>query len=816
MPTIADQKNWEKDMTALGVARFRAQQENAKKGERFTDTSAGGRLLRVYLSQVGAAISDEVNNPRRRNMYLKLLKGIDFDKLAMFTLYRVIECVYKPGTVQRVAASIGKMVEDELRFSKFEIELPEYYNAVQRDLDNRHSTSYTHRHRVLVKKMNDKEVEWTTWTNETHVGVGLVLLGAAEAASDLIKRGKKDGNTTIEPSDEVLEWINNHDDSIEIMLPDRMPCIVQPVEWTDWKDGGFHTRRLNNLTPLVKTRSGQQRDTQAPLLDTVAMPAILNSVNAMQNTTWTVNQPILEVVQQVWKRGLEIGMPRSVPYEIPSAPIPEGKKPGDLVGPAKVRFDDWKAEARVLHGLEGERKAGLMSVVRAMRMADRLKPMELLWLVYQLDFRSRTYTTTNGVSPQGSDVSKAMLHFGEGTVLGERGLYWLKVHGANKYGYDKDDYDGRVAWVDGRTEQLIAAGTDPLANTDVWKGADKPYQFLAFCVEFASASLHPGGAKHFVSRLPVALDGSCNGLQHFSAMLRDEVGGRSVNLVPSARPSDIYQDVANVATEKLLSIVTDPSHPEYALAANWLGVFKKHTDGKMNRKLAKKPVMTLPYGSTLQTCTQTVHGWYLDLKDEYLPKGTAFQHSVFLSRVMWESIGEVVIAARAAMKWLQQCARKLAKHNEPIIYTTPVGFPMVQFSPLMDTKRIHAQIGGSIKVQVRKELPGVDTYGAANGSSPNLVHSVDAAHMHMVVEQGAKEGMTHFAMIHDDFGTHACYIDRWHAIIREQFVRLHTEHDILREFRDQQEERTGIALPDLPAVGTLDLSGVLKSDFFFG
>jgi hypothetical protein len=109
MPTIADQKNWEKDMTALGVARFRAQQENAKKGERFTDTSAGGRLLRVYLSQVGAAISDEVNNPRRRNMYLKLLKGIDFDKLAMFTLYRVIECVYKPGTVQRVAASIGKI-----------------------------------------------------------------------------------------------------------------------------------------------------------------------------------------------------------------------------------------------------------------------------------------------------------------------------------------------------------------------------------------------------------------------------------------------------------------------------------------------------------------------------------------------------------------------------------------------------------------------------------------------------------------------------------------------------------------------------------
>lgn len=816
MPELSEQRKWERDMTSLGVARFRAQESNALEGERYTDTSAGSRLLRVYLSQVSADIGEQIANTRRRSIYLKLLRGIDLDKLAMFTLHRVIECIYKPATIQKVAAGIGKMVEDELRFSKFELEKPEFYNALIRDMEAKKTTGYQHRHRVLVNRMNAEAISWEAWSNEVHIGVGLILLSCAERSSDLIVRGKKNGAVTVEPSDEVLEWINKHDESIEIMLPDRMPCIVPPNDWEDWKHGGFFTSRLRSLTPLVKTRAGQQRDTQGPLLDTACMDTVTTSVNAMQNTSWQINRKILEVVREVWERGLEIGMPRSTPYEIPAAPIPEGMKSKDLSGLDKLRFEEWKAEARTLHGLEGERKSALMSIVRAMRMAARLEHLDLMWLVYQLDFRSRTYTTTSGVSPQGSDVSKALLQFGEAKELGERGWYWFRVHGANKYGNDKGHYSERVEWVDDNSDALVRAGLDPLGNTDIWKNADKPYQFLAWCIEYASAIHQEGGPHAFKSRTAVALDGSCNGLQHFSAMLRDPVGGKSVNLVPADRPADIYQDVADVATGKLEAILTKPDHEHYALAANWMGLFKQITEGKMNRKLAKKPVMTLPYGSTLQTCTQSVYGWYIEQKTDYFPKNTAFKHSIFMSRLLWDSISEVVIAARAAMAWLQKCARILAKHDEPIIYTTPIGFPMVQFAPNMDKKQIHAQIGGNIKVAIKTEMPGVDSYKAASGSSPNLVHSVDATHMHMVVAEGVRRGFTHFAMIHDDFGVHACYIDEWHEIIRDQFIKLHSEHNPLQNFKEQQEERTGITLPDLPDAGNLELSQVAKSLFFFG
>ena len=62
-----------------------------------------------------------------------------------------------------------------------------------------------------------------------------------------------------------------------------------------------------------------------------------------------------------------------------------------------------------------------------------------------------------------------------------------------------------------------------------------------------------GYAEHgdeFVSRIPVAMDGSCSGIQHFSAMLRDERGGAAVNLVPQELPADVYRAVAEKVIEQ--------------------------------------------------------------------------------------------------------------------------------------------------------------------------------------------------------------------------------------------------------------------------
>jgi hypothetical protein len=61
--------------------------------------------------------------------------------------------------------------------------------------------------------------------------------------------------------------------------------------------------------------------------------------------------------------------------------------------------------------------------------------------------------------------------------------------------------------------------------------------------------------------------------------------------------------------------------------------------------------------------------------------------------------------------------------------------------------------------------------------------------------------------VHDCFACLAPHARRFNEIIREQFVRLHTQHDLLgqvREFARRNLPR-GTALPVSPAKGTLDL-----------
>ena len=68
-----------------------------------------------------------------------------------------------------------------------------------------------------------------------------------------------------------------------------------------------------------------------------------------------------------------------------------------------------------------------------------------------------------------------------------------------------------------------------------WQQAEKPWEVLAACREVRDA-LATGNPAEYVSRLPVQIDGSCNGLQHYAALGRDLAGGLSVNLLPCDKP----------------------------------------------------------------------------------------------------------------------------------------------------------------------------------------------------------------------------------------------------------------------------------------
>jgi DNA-directed RNA polymerase len=300
-------------------------------------------------------------------------------------------------------------------------------------------------------------------------------------------------------------------------------------------------------------------------------------------------------------------------------------------------------------------------------------------------------------------------------------------------------------------------------------------------------------------------------------MLRDPVGGRAVNLVPSDVPEDIYQRVADVCTRRLRGLATLGDNNS-AGATNWLNLFDEvlGRDAGMPRALSKKPVMTLPYGSTTSACTQSIFHWVYANASTFFPKNTNFRHAIYLSPILWDSISEVVIAARAAMAWIQASSSILSKQGYCIEYKSPLNFPVKQANPKLKIRRINTIIGGRVQVNYGTELGQLNVRKMRQGSSPNLIHSMDASHMMMCVNAGLDRGIHSYAMIHDDFGVHASRIDEWQGIIRKTFVQLHTEHDILAEFKALHETRHDITLPDLPSKGTLDLNGVIDSPYFFG
>lgn len=47
-----------------------------------------------------------------------------------------------------------------------------------------------------------------------------------------------------------------------------------------------------------------------------------------------------------------------------------------------------------------------------------------------------------------------------------------------------------------------------------------------------------------MSHLHIHVDGSCNGLQHYAALGRDQEGAEQVNLANTEKPGDVYTHVS--------------------------------------------------------------------------------------------------------------------------------------------------------------------------------------------------------------------------------------------------------------------------------
>ena len=159
------------------------------------------------------------------------------------------------------------------------------------------------------------------------------------------------------------------------------------------------------------------------------------------------------------------------------------------------------------------------------------------------------------MSTVGSNLCCSFLTFEKKKPLGEKGLYWLFAHLANLVEQDKISFDDQYKYAEDNLEYAYESVKNPI-NSDInaksswWrKEPNDPFQALATCYEILNALECGHDPILYESNLPVHMDGSCNGLQHYAALEHDPLGRFAVNLRSNVTsPQDVYSGVMQKVT----------------------------------------------------------------------------------------------------------------------------------------------------------------------------------------------------------------------------------------------------------------------------
>jgi|TARA_R110000796_G_scaffold120248_5_gene234391 DNA-directed RNA polymerase, mitochondrial len=816
------QEEIEKQSRAATIQRFE-QELNTKiqRGDQ-SSTYFGTALIKRAIEPISEIINKNTKAAKKgkamnAGIAFKYIEKLDADVVAYLTCRVIIDRIVTNSRIQDVALRIGQACEDELRYHSFDAQHPWLFKKIQAETD----TTRKRRRETFVAAYNRYCQTWASWTKQDKLHVGMKMISIFMDATGFVEevrvlRAKNRTDIHLKATDAVVKFIEDNKDIAGVLNPMHVPMVVPPKDWSSPITGGYLTYYTPQL-PFIKVRGNLQSRNYLEDLqgNTKEMSEVYDAINTIQRTPWRVNSFVLETFNQIHELNLPVaGLPSREDIPKPPSPLAAHQDSSELTDDEKQKFKRWKKKVTTIYEENLALKSKRLMTAKIASIADRFQQYEAIYFPHTMDFRGRAYPAPMYLNPQGNSLSKGLLEFAAGKPLGtDDAVCELAVHGANCFGYDKCSMDERIDWVEENTQRILQVATDPMA--DLWwaKEADDPWCFLAFCYEWNG--FHRHGHEH-ISHIPIAKDGSCSGLQHFSAALRDPVGGQAVNLIPTNQPEDIYQKVIDLAVVKISADLGGDNDSIAQACLNY----------GLSRKAAKRMTMCRVYGSTLYSGRQFLSEYITDTDTKRRQEdlsytspldGLEFEAALYLAKHIWDSINETVIAAKDGMAWLQNCARILATENLPISWTTIDGFPVMQSYPDTKRRRIKTKLGDKmVYLSLREEKIGkMDRKKQSNGISPNVVHSLDSCHLRMTVNLARYNGVTHFAMIHDSFGCHASDIPMLSACLREAFIDLYVANDPFELFRLQTQELTDTVLPMPPTKGSLDLTDVRKSEFFF-
>lgn len=586
-------------------------------------------------------------------------------------------------------------------------------------------------------------------------------------------------------SEEVARYYDPKKTKGRLFRPTKYPMGCEPDKWNNnLVGGGYLVKDDHEFLFNVKSLKHKKLISDA-FSSGGSQKIFLKAINLLQQTPWRVNDKLLAVMEHFHCDNL---------YD------------GDIA--KRLLYDQTINSASDLKG-------------------------GVFYIPWYLDFRGRMYPFVLHVSPQAHDGGRSLLNFAEPMKVArdneENSLENLAVFGYNKYNpsLGKASRDRMISWIESNQDEIFECAKNPIDNFEFWQKASDSYSFLAFCLEWFDIKNSRYGQRY--TRLPVYVDGTCNGFQHYAALLRDQMSGPLVNLVGNDEPGDFYQTIV----DKLHQLVIADTFADSRVKCLVLEF--------VDRAFIKKSIISAGYGAGNETRAATMfanlrnalqlrfgsdNSGQLDftfdrkMKTEHQP---LFKKALIIEEQIDAAIQEICPSFVRTKEWLNDVNKIFNDNNECLFWTNPAGVPVFNFYYHFPVNKISLFMNGKPrKFQFRdyESTAGLLLRKKKTSSSisPNYIHSLDAGHAAKIIVEFVKcmsNVNPHcIASVHDSFACHATHIDGLQKIIRETFYKIHSENQ-LGIFKSQVEERFDVSLPDLPEFGKLDLKEVLKSTYFF-
>jgi DNA-directed RNA polymerase len=779
---IDEQVQLERDQIAQGLKRLHKNTQDLEEKSYASASVYGISSIDELLPKVVARIEDTFNRLTKGQAgksfkeiqhYIVDLEPLASAAIALkLTFDKVFS--YKEGSDQltQVCEAIGHAVEDECQMRFYERSAPGLLNVLKQKYW--HKSSGTHQRLTNIRRpMNLVDVHWKSWGAANRVKLGSWLLDCIIAEShwftkEMRLQGRKRVNYVV-PTPEFISVKDKVMKDAELFAPLAWPMLVEPNDWTTdpkGRPGGYLLNEVMRGHDLV--RRGNQLSIQGE--------TPIEFLNKIQKVAFTLNPFIVEVAEELDR--LERAVGKFLPivnHELPPKPvdIAENKE-------SRKKYRQAAAQTMNLNAQEFKKSCRTRMTMEAVK---RFKDVPKFYIPWSFDYRGRAYPIPAFLTPQDTDFGKSLLVFAEGSyMVPEDESFdaedWLAFQVATTYGLDKAPLIERLEWTRNNHELFTLIAEHPVDNLHLWENAEEPWQFLAAVEEYYHCVVV---ADRQFTRLMVATDATCSGLQILAGLARDKSTARLVNVLPGNQPQDAYKVVAEAAK---------PSCPE-------------SIQPYLDRKVVKRVVMTVPYNAK----PFSNRGY---IREALTEKGVEISKEDLTATVkaVRNAMDVVVPGPMAVMSWIEQEVTTAIKNGKDFLeWTTPSGFVVHQKLNKKEVVSLQLQLLGACRMQVAVgDKDEVDLLHHKNATAPNLIHSLDASLLHLA----ALRFDAPIALIHDSVLCRATDMSTLSTLVRETYMHLFAEHDFLNDFASQIGAETAP-----PIIGDLKPESVIESTYFF-